>query len=203
MLSALLSIDFNPGIRGIIVTLVMFVFLVGGTYLLVGTNLGARLGFLIVATTLAGWMMLMCIVWAIYGIGLKGPEPKWKPNEPIAIVRDGALMDRAEVLETSINLDGLDPTAAALLAVRQLQLPTKFCRLKLKNSLRVNMSPLRSLIRVASVTQRLVSRSTSLLSGISRVTQLFRLRRSLLSAQSLVVHQLACRLTPQSLTAMS
>jgi hypothetical protein len=87
MLSALLSIDFNPGIRGILVTLVMFVFLVGGTYLLVGTNLGARLGFLIVATTLAGWMMLMCIVWAIYGIGLKGPEPKWKPNEPITIVR--------------------------------------------------------------------------------------------------------------------
>jgi hypothetical protein len=113
MLSALLSIDFNPGIRGILVTLVMFVFLVGGTYLLVGTNLGARLGFLIVGATLAGWMMLMCIVWVIYGIGLKGPEPKWIPNEPIAIVRDGALLDRAEVLETSVNIDGLDPTAAA------------------------------------------------------------------------------------------
>lgn len=113
MLSALLSIDFNPGIRGILVVLVMFVFLIGGTYLLVGSNLGARLGFLVVASALAGWMMCMCLVWVIYGIGLKGPEPSWKPNEPITIVRDGALLDRAEVLETSVNIDGLDATAAA------------------------------------------------------------------------------------------
>lgn len=113
MLSALLSIDFNPGIRGILVVLVMFMFLIGGTYLLVGSNLGARLGFLVVAAALAGWMMCMCLVWVIYGIGLKGPEPKWKPNEPITIVRDGALLDRAEVLETSVNIDGLDAEAAA------------------------------------------------------------------------------------------
>jgi hypothetical protein len=113
MLSVLLSIDFNPGIRGILVVLVMFMFLIGGTYLLVGSNLGARLGFLIVAAALAGWMMCMCLVWVIYGIGLKGPEPKWKPNEPITIVRDGALLDRAEVLETSVNIDGLDAEAAA------------------------------------------------------------------------------------------
>ena len=113
MLSVLLSIDFNPGIRGILVVLIMFVFLIGGTYLLVGSNLGARLGFLIVAAALSGWMMCMCLVWVIYGIGLKGPEPTWQPNEPITIVRDGALLDRAEVLETSVNIDGLDPEAAA------------------------------------------------------------------------------------------
>ena len=113
MLSALLSIDFNPGIRGILVVLVMFVFLIGGTYLLVGSNLGARLGFLVVAAALAGWMMCMALVWVIYGIGLKGPEPTWQPNEPITIVRDGALLDRAEVLETSVNIDGLDAEAAA------------------------------------------------------------------------------------------
>lgn len=113
MLSALLSIDFNPGIRGVLVVLVMFMFLIGGTYLLVGSNLGARLGFLVVAAALAGWMMCMSLVWIIYGIGLKGPEPTWQPNEPITIVRDGALLDRAEVLETSVNIDGLDAEAAA------------------------------------------------------------------------------------------
>jgi hypothetical protein len=113
MLSALLSVDFQPGIRGIVVVLIMFVFLIGGTYLLVGSNLGARLGFLVVASALAGWMMCMCLVWVIYGIGLKGPEPTWQPNEPITIVRDGALLDRAEVLETSVNIAGLDSEAAA------------------------------------------------------------------------------------------
>lgn len=113
MLSALLSVDFQPGLRGIVVVLVMVVCLIGGTYLLVGSNLGARLGFLVVAAALSGWMMCMCLVWVIYGIGLKGPEPTWQPNEPITIVRDGALLDRAEVLETSVNIDGLDPAAAA------------------------------------------------------------------------------------------
>lgn len=113
MLSALLSVDFQPGLRGIVVVLVMVVCLIGGTYLLVGSNLGARLGFLVVAAALAGWMMCMCLVWVIYGIGLKGPEPTWQPNEPITIVRDGALLDRAEVLETSVNIDGLDASAAA------------------------------------------------------------------------------------------
>ena len=113
MLSALLSIDFQPGLRGVVVVLIMFVCLIGGTYLVVGSNLGARLGFLVVATAFAGWMMCMAFVWVIYGIGLKGPEEAWKPNEPIAIVRDGALLDRAEVLETAVDIDGLNPEDAA------------------------------------------------------------------------------------------
>ena len=114
MLSTLLSIDFNPGLRGIVVVLIMFLSLIGSTYLILGTNLGARLGFLIAATGLAGWMMSMALVWAIYGIGLQGPVPTWEPAEPITIVRDGALLSRAEVLDAPIDLTGLAaPDAAA------------------------------------------------------------------------------------------
>ncbi len=113
MLSTLLAIDFNPGLRGIIVVLVMVVALLGGTYLILGTNLGARLGFLITATALAGWMMSMAFVWAIYGIRLQGPFPSWKPAEPITIVRDGALLNRAEVIDAPVNLDGLAAPDAA------------------------------------------------------------------------------------------
>ena len=113
MLSALLSIDFNPGIRGILVVLVMFVFLIGGTYLLVGSNLGARLGFLVVAAALAGWMMCMSLVWVIYGIGLKGPEPTWKPAAPVTIIRDGAQLNVANVVDAPIEIKGLAPEAAA------------------------------------------------------------------------------------------
>lgn len=113
MVSTLLSIDWSPGLRGIIVVLVMFVTLIGGTYLLLGTNIGARLGFLVTATALAGWMMSMAIIWAIYGIGLQGPFPSWKPAEPITIVRDGALLNRAEVVDGPIDIEGLDATAAA------------------------------------------------------------------------------------------
>jgi len=112
MLSTLLAVNFQPTIRGIVVVLIMFMCLIGTTYLIMATNVGARLGFLITAAALAGWMMSMSIIWAVYGIGLKGPEPSWKPNNPITIVRDAALLDRAEVLDSPLDVDGLSATAA-------------------------------------------------------------------------------------------
>ena len=45
MLSTLLAISWQPELRGIIVVLIAVVVLIGGTYLILGTNLGARLGF--------------------------------------------------------------------------------------------------------------------------------------------------------------
>lgn len=113
MLSAILSLTWMPEIRGYIIVVISVTVLMGSTYLILGTNVGARLGFLIAVTALAGWMMSMAIIWAVYGIGLKGPTPLWKPAAPITIVRDGALLDRAEVVDAPINLDGLTPVAAA------------------------------------------------------------------------------------------
>lgn len=113
MLSALLAVNFQPTIRGIVVVLIMFIALIGSSYLILGTNVGARLGFLITAAALAGWMMSMAFIWAVYGIGLKGKEPSWKPAAPITIIKDGSFLDRAEVVNAPIDLDGLDATAAA------------------------------------------------------------------------------------------
>ena len=53
--------------------IIAVVTLCGSIYLILGTNLGARLGFLVTLTGLAGWMFLMGIIWAVYGIGLQGP----------------------------------------------------------------------------------------------------------------------------------
>ncbi len=113
MLSTLLAINFQPEIRGYIVVLISVGVLMGSTYLIVGTNVGARLGFLISMTGLAGWMMSMAIVWAIYGIGLTGPSPSWQPAEPITIVRDGAQLNVAEVVDAPIDIESMNPTAAA------------------------------------------------------------------------------------------
>lgn len=122
MLSTLLSVSWQPELRGILVVVVMVLALIGSTYLILGTNLGARLGFLITATALAGWMMCMAVVWAIYGIGLMGPLPTWEPAEPITIVRDASLLDAAGVLEFSPAVDpGLSPTAAAEKVAAQLE----------------------------------------------------------------------------------
>lgn len=57
MLSTLLAVNFQPTIRGIVVVLIMFMCLIGTTYLIMATNVGARLGFLITAAALAGWML--------------------------------------------------------------------------------------------------------------------------------------------------
>jgi hypothetical protein len=89
MLSTLLAINWNPEIRGITTVLIAVVSLCGSIYLINGTNLGSRLGFLVSFAGLAGWMGLMGLIWLIYGIGLKGPEPTW---QPVQVVRDGDLI---------------------------------------------------------------------------------------------------------------
>jgi len=121
MLSALLSVGWEPEIRGIVVVLLMIATLIGGSYLIIGTNLGARLGFLVTMAALSGWMMSMGLIWWIYGIGLKGPEPSWKPASPIAIVREASGLTAAEVLSSSVDVDGMAPPEAAEAVSQRLQ----------------------------------------------------------------------------------
>ncbi|NBO80111.1 MAG: hypothetical protein EBV42_02505 [Actinobacteria bacterium] len=70
-----LAINWEPQLRGYTVVIIAAVVLIGGTYLVVGTNLGARLGFLVILAGLFGWMVAMGAIWWTYGIGLKGREP--------------------------------------------------------------------------------------------------------------------------------
>jgi hypothetical protein len=114
MLSSLLAISWEPEIRGITVVLIGVVVLMGSTYLILGTNVGARLGLLLSLAGLAGWMALMGAVWWTYGIGLQGTQPSWKPANPISIIRDGTLIDRAEVVEKPVKVDeGATPREVA------------------------------------------------------------------------------------------
>ena len=106
MLSSLLAVSWQPEIRGVVVVVLMVIVLIGGSYLVVGTNLGARLGFLIVMSALFGWMTVMAAVWWTYGIGLKGREPSWKQAEPATIIRDGELLQQVEILEQPLKLTG-------------------------------------------------------------------------------------------------
>lgn len=120
MLSTLLAISWEPEIRGIVVVLISVVVLIGGSYLLVGSNVGARLGVLIILAGFFGWMAIMGAVWWTYGIGLKGPEPSWKPAEPVTIIRDAQLLTSAGVLDASAP-NAATPVATAAAASDQLQ----------------------------------------------------------------------------------
>ncbi len=84
MTSALLAnFEYSVFIRGILFPGIMFIILCGSSYLIMATNMGNRLGFLVAAAGLAGWMFLMSIVWMMYGIGLRGKDPTWKVTDVI------------------------------------------------------------------------------------------------------------------------
>jgi hypothetical protein len=120
MLSTLLAVSWQPEIRGVVVVVLMVIVLIGGSYLVVGTNVGARLGFLIVMSALFGWMTVMAAVWWTYGIGLKGPEPSWKPADPVTIIRDASLLNAAGILDSPVE-EAATPTQVAENASTQFQ----------------------------------------------------------------------------------
>ena len=131
--TSLVAIGWEPEIRGILSVGIGFVVLCGSVYLLLGTNIGARLGFLVALTALMGWMSLMGIVWWIYGIGLQGTFPSWQGVDGVtdlqddqAVVSSGALdglpaipddadaTERAEIVTAQFLEEGwitLDPAA--------------------------------------------------------------------------------------------
>lgn len=102
MLSSLLAIGWKPEFHGIVIVLIAVVTLCGSVYLLLGTNLGVRLGLLVSLAGLFGWMATMGFIWWAYGIGLTGKSPVWEPAEVIVV--DG------NISELGIGpSDGLDP----------------------------------------------------------------------------------------------
>lgn len=82
-LQIIAGISFDPGIRGILVVLVGVSVLMGSVYLLLGTNLGSRLGFLVALTGLFGWLVILTFMWWLTppAIGPRGNLPSWKPVE--------------------------------------------------------------------------------------------------------------------------
>jgi hypothetical protein len=79
----LAAIEWDPHIRGALIVITATLILPGSVYLLLATNMGARLGLLLAITGLTGWMFLMGIIWTVYGIGLKGRTPEWVAKEVI------------------------------------------------------------------------------------------------------------------------
>lgn len=77
------ALSWDPQVRGFLIVLVSFVILVGSVYLLLATNTGPRLGFLIAAAGFFGWNALMGWVWVMYGIGLRGEDPHWEVKEVV------------------------------------------------------------------------------------------------------------------------
>jgi hypothetical protein len=78
-----IELGWDPQIRAILVLAVAVAVLPGSIYLILGTNLGSRLGFLVALAGLMGWMVILGIIWSIYGIGYVGDSPSWHFKEVV------------------------------------------------------------------------------------------------------------------------
>jgi hypothetical protein len=77
------AIHWDPGLRGVLIVATAVAILVGSIYLVLGTNLGARVGFLVTIAGLSGWIAMMGFVWSMYGIGYKGTAAHWNVEEVV------------------------------------------------------------------------------------------------------------------------
>jgi hypothetical protein len=118
MLATLLAINWEPELRGILTVLIGTAVWMGSVYLILGTNLGARLGFLVTFTGLMGWMALMGAVWWMYGIGLKGDVPEWKQVEGRTVIQQADLLYQAGVLDDPVDVGDTADSAETADAVK-------------------------------------------------------------------------------------
>lgn len=106
LLHTLAGIAWDPQLRGFLTVAVGVIVLMGSVHLLLATNLGNRLGFLMAAAAFFGWLTIMGGVWWVYGtIGMLGQAPRWDVVETVYPGTDAAALDEAHSLDTS----GLPP----------------------------------------------------------------------------------------------
>lgn len=123
MNTLLLGLSWNPQVRGGLYVLLAVVILCGSGVLILGTNLGARLGFQAAAAGLTGFFVIIGATWWVYGIGPQGEAPTWVPR--FEVHGDLGQVD-SEILEGFPRgweeLDLADPAVADALPVSDASL---------------------------------------------------------------------------------
>lgn len=78
------TITWDPFIRGVLITLLFVVLLPGSVYLVLSTDVGARLGFLLIAAGMTGMLSVIALLWMPLASSADIGRPNsWKPLEVI------------------------------------------------------------------------------------------------------------------------
>jgi len=83
-----------PTIVGILVVAAAIALFCGSIYVLLATNLGARLGFLVAFTALTGFMVLLSVLWVFTASPLntlKGTIPAWHVQQVVKTLNDKSV----------------------------------------------------------------------------------------------------------------
>ena len=119
--SILAIVSWDPVLTGYLAVIIAVGVLCGSVYLLLATILGVRLGFLVAWTGLWGWMLLMSLVWWVFGIGWIGSQPGLNVTHvaanpatvPVAVVQDLARYDLDQAPPEWTEVDEADIRSAA------------------------------------------------------------------------------------------
>jgi hypothetical protein len=118
--STVAAIAWDPHIRGILAVAAGVIILIGSIYLLLGTNLAWRLGFLVAASALFGWIAILSFTFWMRppGNGPAGRAPAWEVSD---VVRDDLSQARLEEAR-QLDLSGLpDPENVTDLSEEELE----------------------------------------------------------------------------------
>jgi hypothetical protein len=114
----------NPTILGVLVVLSAIGLFCGSAYLLLATNLGARLGFLVAFASLTGFMVLLTTLWWTSGnSGIDPPHgrsPSWKVVDVVTDVGQSKITSVRNIAKdgtaaTAVQLGNLRPAMDAAL----------------------------------------------------------------------------------------
>jgi hypothetical protein len=101
----------NPTILGVLVVVAGIVLFCGSIYLLLGTNLGARLGFLVAFTGLMGFMVVLTILWMTTENPLntlKGRVAAWEVQEVVPDLGDARTEEARDIVEQGEKVDATE-----------------------------------------------------------------------------------------------
>lgn len=75
----------NPYVKGALIAVIAVVLFAGSAHLLLSTNVGSRLAFLVTAAAFTGFMTLLSFAWitAQFPQGPLGPPPRWRVEEVV------------------------------------------------------------------------------------------------------------------------
>jgi hypothetical protein len=107
-----------PTILGVLVVVAAVVLFMGSIYLLLGTNLGARLGFLVTFTCLMGFLLILSILWLTTASPLESPKGRvasWSVVENVPDItkaKTEAVRDIAQKQNKASQTDASNVLAA-------------------------------------------------------------------------------------------
>jgi hypothetical protein len=118
----------NPTILGVLVVVFAIVLFCGSIYLLLGTNLGARLGFLVAFTGLTGFLALLTILWMTTASPLntlKGRPSSWKVQEVVSSLDDAKTDEARTIAEEGEKVDATESANVKAFVDEALAPPTE------------------------------------------------------------------------------